>query len=196
MFRLGAIPGAMPGKWIERWRERMPDVPLELVPIAVADQRAALDGGEIDAAIVRLPLPGDPDAVHVIRLYDEVPVVVAGADSSLLAVDELRAEDLAGEVRVTPADDVIGPLDLPTEAPRFDAPATTEDAIAVVAAGVGIAVMPMSLARLHHRRDVEYRPLVDAPRSTVALAWRRDRDTDDVQTFVGITRGRTARSSR
>lgn len=196
VFRLGAIPGAMPGKWIERWRDRMPRVPLELIPIDVAGQRTALDADEVDAAIVRLPLSGDPDAVHVIRLYDEVPVVVASMDSSLLAVDELRPEDLAGEVLVTPTDDVLGPIELPTEAQRFVAPETTADAIAVVAAGVGIAVMPMSLARLHHRRDVDYRPLVDGPRSEVALAWRRDRDSDDVQTFVGITRGRTARSSR
>ncbi|OCG74735.1 LysR family substrate-binding domain-containing protein [Microbacterium sediminis] len=195
-FRLGAIPGAMPGKWIERWRERMPRVPLELVPIPVADQRAALNAGEVDAALVRLPLPGDADAVHVIRLYDEVPVVVAAVDSSLLAADELTADDLAGEVLITPRDDVLGPLGLPTEPPRFEAPETTEDAIAIVASGVGIAVMPMSLARLHHRRDVDYRPLSGGPASTVALAWRRDRDSDDVQTFVGITRGRTARSSR
>lgn len=195
-FRLGTIPGAMPGKWVERWRERLPRVTLELVPVAVSEQRAALDAGEVDAALVRLPLAGDPEAVHVIRLYDEVPVVVASADSSLMAAEELRADDLAGEVLITPQDDVLGPLGLPTDAPRFDAPATTEEAIAIVASGVGIAVMPMSLARLHHRRDVDYRPLAEGPLSTIALAWRRDRDTDDVQTFAGITRGRTARSSR
>jgi hypothetical protein len=54
----------------------------------------------------------------------------------------------------------------------------------------------MSLARLHHRRDVEYRPLRGGPLSAVALAWPRDRDSDDIQTFVGIVRGRTANSSR
>lgn len=174
----------------------MPDVPLELVPITVAGQRDALHRGDVDAAIVRLPLAGDPDDVHVIRLYDEVPVVVASAESSLMAADELEPADLAGEVLVTPDDDVLGPLALPTEAPRFDPPATTADAIAIVATGVGIAVVPMSLARLHHRRDADYRPLAGGPHSRVALAWLRERDGDDVQTFVGITRGRTARSSR
>jgi hypothetical protein len=54
----------------------------------------------------------------------------------------------------------------------------------------------MSLARLHHRKDVEYRPLADVPGSPVVLAWLRERDAEDVQAFVGITRGRTARSSR
>jgi hypothetical protein len=30
----------------------------------------------------------------------------------------------------------------------------------------------------------------------VALAWLRDRTTPDVEAFVGVVRGRTARSSR
>jgi DNA-binding transcriptional LysR family regulator len=194
-FRLGAIPGATPGRWIDRWRERMPHVPLELVPLDVATQRAALLAGEVDAALVRLPL--DQADLHVIRLYDEAAVVVTSVDSALTAADELEPGDLHGEVVIVPRDDVIGPLPLPgTEAPRFDPPETTADAIATVAAGVGVVIVPMSLARLHHRRDVAYRVLRGAPETTVALAWHADRTTHDVDTFVGIVRGRSANSSR
>ena len=75
-------------------------------------------------------------------------------------------------------------------------PADTAEAIATVAAGVGIVIVPMSLARLHQRKDVEYRPLLDGPASTVALAWAADRTTPAVDAFVGIVRGRTANSSR
>lgn len=191
-FRLGVIPGATPGKWIDAWKQRMPHVPLELVPLAVADQRAALD--DLDAALVRLPIE-DAD-LHVIRLYDEVPVVVASLESHLLAADELAASDLAGEVLLTSGEDVLE-LDLPgTSASAYGAVPTTADLIATVATGVGIAVVPMSLARLHHRKDVEFRVLRDGPESTVAFVWPRARSTDDVDTFVGIIRGRTARSSR
>ncbi|WP_345752647.1 LysR substrate-binding domain-containing protein [Microbacterium rhizophilus] len=194
-FRLGAVPGATPGKWIDRWRERLPHVTLELVPLDVATQRAAILSGDVDAALIRLPL--DAADLHVIRLYDETAVVVASSDSALTAADELDPDDLAGEILIVPRDDVLGPLDLPgTEPPRFDAPETTADAIATVAAGVGIVVVPMSLARLHHRRDVESRPLRGAPVSTVALAWHADRTTPDVDAFVGIVRGRTSNSSR
>lgn len=192
-FRLGAVPGATPGKWIDTWKQRMPHVPLELVPIEVADQRDAIEG--LDAALVRLPLP-DAD-LHLIPLYEEVPVVVAASDSALMAVDSLTPADLDGEVLLTPADHVLGPLELPgTVSPDFAAPATTADAVAIVAAGVGIVVVPMSLARLHHRKDTDYRPLVDGPSSVVALAWLRERTTPDVEAFVGIVRGRTANSSR
>lgn len=185
----------MPGKWIDRWRERMPHVPLELVPIEVANQRDSLLAGDVDAALVRLPI--DAHDLHVIRLYDEIAVVVASADSALTAVDELDPQDLAGEVLIVPRDDVLGPVAAPGVAqPRFDPPETTADAIATVAAGVGIVIVPMSLARLHHRRDVAHRPLRGAPSSTVALAWPADRTTPDVDTFVGIVRGRSANSSR
>lgn len=194
VFRLGAIPGATPGKWIAAWSERMPAVPLELVPLGVADQDAALRDRTVDAALVRLP--ADDEAFHLIPLYTEIPVAVVPADSHLTAADELDLADLAGEVLIVPADDVLA-VDAPgTLPPAFDRPGTTEEAIATVAAGVGVVVVPMSLARLHARRDVATRPVRDAPASTVALAWPRDGDTPDVQTFVGIVRGRTAKSSR
>jgi len=170
----------------------MPHQPLELVPIDVAGQRRALD--DLDAALVRLPI--DAAGLHVIRLYDEVAVVVASAESALMAVDELDLADLAGEVHIVPADDVLD-LSVPeAAAPAFDPPATTEEAVATVAAGVGFMVVPMSLARLHHRKDVEYRPLRGGPVSTVALTWDAERTTTAVDTFVGIVRGRTANSSR
>ena len=40
-----------------------------LRPISVAEQRAALREGGLDAALVRLPI--DADGLHVIPLYDE-----------------------------------------------------------------------------------------------------------------------------
>lgn len=191
---LGAIPGATPGKWIDLWNERMPRTRLDLVPLTVADQRRALFDGEVDAALVRLPL--DRDGLHVISLYDEVPVVVVAVDSHLTAADELEASDLDGEVVIVPADDVLG-VEIPgAVAPSFDPPAATSDAVATVAAGVGVVIVPMSLARLHHRKDVEHRPLRDGPTSSVALAWVADRTTPEIEAFVGIVRGRTANSSR
>ncbi|WP_159501302.1 LysR substrate-binding domain-containing protein [Microbacterium sp. 18062] len=193
-FRLGAVPGATPGKWIDTWQERMPRHPLELVALTVAAQVEALRAGDVDAAIVRLPLAAAD--LHVIPLYEEVPVVVCARDSHLTVADELSPADLAGEVLIVPADDVLDVAVPGTVPPRFAQPDTTEDAIETVAAGVGIVVVPMSLARLHHRKDVEHRPLRDGPASGVALAWVAERTTPLVETFVGIVRGRSARSSR
>jgi DNA-binding transcriptional LysR family regulator len=172
----------------------MPQTALELISLPVAGQRRALLDGDVDAALVRLPL--EKDGLHVIPLYEEVPVVVCARDSHLTAADELAIADLEGEVLIVPDDDVLGirvPGALP---PAFAAPADTAEAIATVAAGVGIVVVPMSVARLHHRKDADHRPLADGPRSTVALAWVAERTTSAVESFVGIVRGRTANSSR
>jgi len=193
-FTLGAIPGATPGRWIDTWNDRMPHTSLDLVPLAVADQRRALVDGDVDAALVRLPI--DKNGLHVIPLYDEVPVVVTSSDSHLTAADELDTADLVGEVLVVPLDDVLG-IHIPGSVePRFAPPVDTAEAIATVAAGVGIVIVPMSLARLHHRKDADYRVLLDGPTSTVALAWVADSDNPAVDAFVGIVRGRTANSSR
>ncbi|WP_298012027.1 LysR substrate-binding domain-containing protein [uncultured Microbacterium sp.] len=204
---LGAVPGATPGKWIDTWRERMPEHPLDLIEIAVADQARALDEHRVDVALIRLRPEGDTpnDAenralanLHVVRLYDEVPVVVVSTESELTLQDEVSTTDLAGAVVLRPDDDVLGPIAIPAATdPHYGQPATTGDAIETIAAGVGLAIVPMSLARLHHRRDVTFRPLPDGPSSPVALAWPRDTDKPLlIETFLGIVRGRSARSSR
>ena len=66
----------------------------------------------------------------------------------------------------------------------------------LAASGTGIVIVPMSLARMHQRKDAAFRILRGGPTSTVAIAWPRDHTTEDVETFVGIVRGRTANSSR
>lgn len=193
-LRLGATPGATPGTWIDRWNERMPATPLVLVPVSVADQRAALRDGAVDVALVRLPI--ERDGLHVIALYDETPVVVCAADSHLTAADELRLADLAGEVVIVAREGTLDP-EVPGAVPAaFAPPATVEDAIALAATGVGVVIVPMSLARAHHRKDISWRPLADGPTSSVAISWRTDADDVLVDTFVGIVRGRTANSSR
>jgi len=193
-FRLGAVAGATPGKWIDTWSERMPRTPLELVPLSAEEQIPAVHAGLVDAAIVRLP--ADTEGLHVIRLYTEESVVVCARESHLTVADELSAADLVGETLIVPADDVLDVSVPGTVAPRFPRLKTTEDAIATVATGVGITIVPMSLARLHRRKDVEHRPLRDGPTSPVALVWSAEREDPLVDTFIGIVRGRTARSSR
>jgi len=193
-FRLGAVEGATPGKWIGTWRERLPHAPLELVPLQPDDQRAALIDGSVDAAIVRMPI--DRSGLHVIALYDEVAVVVCAADSHLTAADELTFADLVDEIVIAPRQLPLD-VDVPgARAPRFDPPETIADAIAIAATGVGVVIVPLSLARLHHRKDAAHRPLAGAPASPVALAWREGETTPQIDAFIGIVRGRTANSSR
>ncbi|MGW9023354.1 LysR family substrate-binding domain-containing protein [Streptomyces sp. NPDC055722] len=193
LFRLAYVPGVTPAKWVRIWDERLADVPLTLVQVPAAEASDVLRAGEADAGLLRLPV--DRTVFSAIPLYTETTVVVIPKDHLFAATDEVSLEDLADEVVVHPLDDVLG-WDRPPGEPAFERPATTEDAVELVAAGVGLLVVPQSLARLHHRRDLTYRPLADAPQSSVALSWPEAATTDLVEDFIGIVRGRTVNSTR
>ncbi|GAA3015538.1 hypothetical protein Sfulv_05400 [Streptomyces fulvorobeus] len=183
-----------PTKWVRIWNERLPDVPLTLVAVAPAEAPDALRGGAADAGFVRLPI--DRTSLSAIPLYTETTVVVVPKEHLVAAVDEVTAADLADEIVLHPLDDTLGWEDGLPGRPALERPATTEDAIELVAAGVGVLVVPQSLARLHHRKDLTYRPLLDAPESRVALSWPEEETTDLVEEFIGIVRGRTVNSTR
>ncbi|MFD0883951.1 LysR family substrate-binding domain-containing protein [Streptosporangium algeriense] len=193
MFRLAYAPGVTPAKWVNIWNERMPDVPLTLIAAPAAEVAGLLRNGGADAGFVRLPV--DRDGLSVIPLYVETTVAVVPKDHVVTAADEVATADLADDEVFHPLDDTIEWTALPG-LPAFTRPATTADAVELVAAGTGILLVPLSLARLHHRRDLTYRPVSDAPQSQVALSWPTNATTDLVEDFIGIVRGRTVNSSR
>lgn len=194
-LRIAFVTGVTPDKWARVWRERNPRIRLELLPIDQADQRTVLDDGTADMVLARLPVDLDsPTALHCVRLYDELPVVVAGREHVVAAVDEqdvVAPEDLADEQLVLPH-----PSGWQPTVPQLDfPPMSAKDAIEVASSGTGIVIVPMSVARLHHRKDVVHR-VVDLPPTTVALLWQRDADSPVHQDFVGVVRGRKPSSSR
>lgn len=193
-FRLGYVPGVTPGKWARMWAERRPHVPLELVTATTAEAVELIRTGAVDAAVLRLPI--DRTGLHTIPLYTETTVAVVPKEHGVAAADEVTVADLADEIVLHPHDDtLVWPGDRPGRSATL-APATTAAAIELVAAGAGLLVVPQSLARLHHRRDLVHRPLTDAPASSVALAWPDAENTELMEEFIGIVRGRTVNSSR
>lgn len=188
-LRVAFVPGATPDKWARAWRERFSE-PLELVPIEESDQRIVLDDGQTDMVLARLPI--EDDGLFCVPLYEELPVVVVDKDHAIAAYDEVSAADLTDEQFAlgVPAGVSSGVEQLPFPV------MTTKDAVEVVASRTAVVVLPMSVARLHHRKDVVAVVVTDLPATRMALAWRKDVDDDRTQAFVGVVRGRTARSSR
>ena len=190
---LGYVPGGTPAKWARVWEERHPEAPLELRVVAAADAAAEVRAGTVDVAVLR-PLV-DTSGLAVIPLYEETTVAVVPADHLLSAADEITAADLDGEPVLLPLDDVVAWVGAPGT-PVEHRPETTEDAVALVAAGTGALVVPQSLARLYHRKDLTYRPITDAPTCPVALAVPEGPQPALVEDFIGIVRGRRPGSSR
>ncbi|WP_240807737.1 LysR substrate-binding domain-containing protein [Actinomadura geliboluensis] len=192
-FRLAYVPGVTPGKWAGVWAERVREVPLRLLQMPAAEVVPLLRNGDVDAAFVRLPV--DRDGLHVIPLYLETTVVVVPKDHVVAAVEEVELADLADEDVFEPLDDVL-PWDERPGQPAFTRPESTAGAIELVASGAGVLLLPQSLARLHHRKDLTYRTVTDAPQSQIGLAWLDAETTDLMEELIGIVRGRTPNSSR
>jgi len=178
VLRIGFVPGVSPDKWFHRWAERHPEDPLEHQLLAVQEQRSALLEGRFELCFVRLPVLRDQ--LHVIPLYQEIGVVVAPKDHEITAFDELELKDLADENLL----------------PTAEGSEAIEAALDLVQAGVGLLLLPQSLARHHHRSQLRYRPVTDAPESEVGLAWLAEREEPEIEEFIGIVRGRTVNSSR
>jgi DNA-binding transcriptional LysR family regulator len=190
---VGYVPGGTPAKWARTWAERHPDTPLTLRAVAAGEAAARVRAGIVDVALLRLPT--DTSALAVIPLYEETTVAVVPTDHLLSAADEITAADLDGEPTLLPLDDVVAWTDAPGT-PVGHRPETTEDAIELVATGMGVLIVPQSLARLHHRKDLTYRPIADAPACVVALAFPEGPPSALVEEFTGIVRGRKPGSSR
>lgn len=177
-FTVAFVLGATPGKWARVWRERLPDTPIELVSSEQVEALAMLKSGEADVALVRLPIERELESdrpLAAIPLYTERAVVVLPKDHELAGSDSLTLAE-------------VGAAQLLDEEWRL--------AVELAAANVGVAILPQAVARVLARKDVVTRPLDDGQEWQVAVAWREGSVDPLVEEFIGIVRGRTARSSR
>jgi DNA-binding transcriptional LysR family regulator len=171
------VPGVTPDKWLARWRERRPEVPLEAFQYDGGSPVPLLHQGAAEIVFVRLPV--EREGLSVIPLYEEQPVVVGPKEHELSVFDEVPLAELDGEAL----------LDI-------EACGGSKAAVEVVAAGAGLVILPMSLARLYGRKDVVSRPVTGVEATRIGIAWLAGNTSGEVEEFIGIVRGRTERSSR
>lgn len=157
----------------------------------------------------REPASTDGEKYHSIRLYEELPVVILPVDHVLTVLDEVPVEELAEEFLLQPASDIPAYEEV-SRAWRESAGRIVpeglndKETIELVAAGVGLYIVPMSIARFYHRKDLTYRPVAGLDTYPVHLVWPRAPKGEPrseelealLQDFIGIVRGRTATSDR
>ena len=157
----------------------------------------------------REPASTDGEKYHSIRLYEELLVVILPVDHVLTVLDEVPVEELAEEFLLQPASDIPAYEEV-SRAWRESAGRivpeglTDKETIELVAAGVGLYIVPMSIARFYHRKDLTYRPVAGLDTYPVHLVWPRAPKGEPrseelealLQDFIGIVRGRTATSDR
>lgn len=200
-LKLGAIPGATPDKWASRWRDRYPRFRLSVDHYDDAGQLARLQEGTADVGYIRLR-EGEPDLdkdqFSRVLLYREEPVVCAAQDHWVAAAEEsVTWEEIAEESFLDVAEMAPGQEPDPHE-PLAGAELARAERIAleVVASGAGLLILPNSVARMLSRKDVVIRRVEDIPGYEVGLGWLKEKDSDLIQEFIGVARGRKPGSGR
>jgi DNA-binding transcriptional LysR family regulator len=181
---------------IRAFREASPLVALTLEEGGTTELIEDLRAERLDAAFIRTPV-ADPMGVTVNPLVEERMVVALPAGHGLAAeAGDLALGRLAGEVfivyRRRSGPGLYDAIFAACHAAGFS-PVVGQEAprivstLNLVAAGLGIALVPESLRRMQ-MDGVVYRGLVDGPRAPLLLATRRVETGVVVRRFVDVVR--------
>jgi DNA-binding transcriptional LysR family regulator len=183
-LRLGFVSladyGVLPGL-LRAYKAARPGVALSLREMLSPEQAAALTAGDLDFGLL-LPPVADAALEHVVVQRERFVAALPSRHRLCRARGKLAARELAGEAFVmTPRAIAPGLHDVVTElaARAGFTPRVAQEAIqmqtvvSLVSSGLGVAIVPASIANLG-RRGVVYRELADPhPRLDLWLAWRR-----------------------
>jgi DNA-binding transcriptional LysR family regulator len=180
-----------------------PAAQVTLRELGPEQQLAAVRGGAVDVGVLYLPVPADAGLV-VETVRREAALVALPRGHRLGQRRRLHLRDLHGERAVGversqhPALYDAAGAALAGHGVRLDVVQEVsgkQAVLALVAAGVGLAVVPEGARALPVRR-VTYRPLV-APGFDleVALVWRADRRADTLHALVAALRRAATRAA-
>jgi DNA-binding transcriptional LysR family regulator len=177
---------------LRAFRERFPEVGLRLRELGTTEQLRRLEDGRLDIGFLR---PPGPRAGLSIETVLREPVVAAVPERHPLAgAAEIRIEDLAGAPLVlmtrAGAPGLRDALTQLTDGVAEDAIVQEVDEmqtlVGLVAAGVGVSLVPQSLRALT-RAGVVYRDLAgDVPTVRLSAAWRTGDDSPVLAAFLEL----------
>ena len=185
------VPNARWGPLFHVFRLEHPEVRLEWRPAALpARDRPLLDGADVGLMLEPPPEPG----VSALTLDTSPMVVIVAAGDPLAHHDELSVADLLdcpfpGAPSLHPEWTAFWTLDaLRGSPPTFtdDDVRTSEDALAVIAAGRAIGTLPAWVAGGLSHPGVVALPLREAPQARTSLVWHSDTDDPLVRGLVDL----------
>lgn len=175
-------------------KQELPDVTLEVqADMLTPAQCDALRSGVLDIGLLRPPAAGEDIDLHTIGT--ETLILAVAVDHRLAVEPVISLADLRNEPFVTyeSLDSAVNDVVLRTcrnagFVPRreHEAPGTAV-LLSLVAAGLGVAVLPES-ARALPLQGVVFRDLLDTETIDLALAWRHTEDDPVVEAVLGLLR--------
>lgn len=170
---------------LKTFRDRYPDISLELRSMTIEEMIEGLRKGSVDVGFEHLPNPhSDDSSLNFLPILQESFVVALPANHRLARRSQIPLQALKNEPLILP------PIDA---SPSYEAvlsgfeqmgfkPILVETVkatwmvinLSLVAAGVGVAILPDSVQKLQ-RQGVVYRTLQGMPLiRQIAVVWRRN----------------------
>jgi DNA-binding transcriptional LysR family regulator len=181
---------------LRAFREERPLVHLDLRQIEWEDYSGGLHDGTVDAAFVWLPFT--QGGLSVVALLEEPRVVALAAGHPLAGERELRMEQIVDEPWPWAETDPVALAFWTCADFRGGAAArrgpkirSMEGMLEGVRAGLCVATVPRSQARVSAWPGIVFRPVADLTPATLALGWRPDSEAPVVRALVAIA-GRVA----
>ena len=183
---------------IRVFRENYPNVQLTLEEEDTTTLLEGLSEQTLDAAFIR-PGRNDPDGVQVHRLFEETMMIALPSDHRLVQASALPLSAVAKDrFLLFPRgagpgffDEIISACRRAGFEPRmgYEAPQITSVGN-MIAAGLGISIVPISIATQVRVAGVKYLRIIgDAPKASIALAIRSDEQSATVKNFVTLAKG-------
>ncbi|MEW9552303.1 LysR substrate-binding domain-containing protein [Nonomuraea sp. NPDC050783] len=174
----------------DAFKARRPACDLQIRSVDFGDPFGTLRRGEIDVALIWLPVD-EPDLTVGPVVYTE-PVVLALSPAHPLAGREsVSLEDLAdhtvmGGARPAYWREALVPTHTPSGRPIPVGPHVSHfmEMIPVIAGGEAMSPVHLHAARYMTRSDIAYVPIHDAPLSRWALVWRTAVETDLIRALA------------
>lgn len=183
VLRLGLFPTLAPyllPHVVPGLRNKYPNLRLQLAEDKTEDILRMLQQGELDAALLALPI--NDEGMDVEILFEEPFVLALPGDHALVNKETITIDDLQGaELLLLDEghclrDHALEVCALADAHERVDFHATSMETLRqMVAAGVGVTLMPLLAVKppIAKTGNVAIRPFVEpVPSRTIALVWR------------------------
>ena len=192
---LGAATFSLLPAILKVFRQRYPGVEIELHELKSSELIQSLHQGRIHVGLVRMPV--NDELLSVEPILQEKLVVALPDHHALAEKPRVDFRDLAGEAFLLPPRQIAPGFydqlaDLSARAGfslRIGAEASQLQTILnLVAAGMGITVVPESVMQMGGRGVVFKRLPEPEPTMEIAVAWRRDDPSQVLQSFLEVVR--------
>jgi DNA-binding transcriptional LysR family regulator len=183
-------------KVLPKYRRLYSDVMVELSEMSGTRGPALVLDSPLSVGLLRSPSFLNEESFSIETILREPFVVVVPDSHPAAKQDSVRIKTLAGEPFIVPPrqpgwgySDAIYQLFRDNDIePRIAHEGMAMVTVSLVAAGLGVAVVPASFSNVR-LSGVTYRPIKGRSRTTdLAMVWRRDSRASTVRTFLDVVR--------